>query len=92
MFALTENRVIFSFVLYAWSVLGASFGPVVILGLLWKKTTRAGAVAGMLTGTIVTIVWRETAALKAIVYELVPAFFLALIMVYLVSLMTQKKD
>ncbi|UCD63008.1 MAG: sodium:proline symporter, partial [Candidatus Zixiibacteriota bacterium] len=85
---LTENRVIFEFVLYAWSALGAAFGPVVILGLLWKRTNKAGAVAGMLTGAIVTIIWRNVAALKAIVYELVPAFILAFAAVVIFSLLT----
>jgi len=55
--ASTESRVIFDFVLYAWSGLGASFGPVVLLGLLWKKANKAGAIAGMLTGLIVTVAW-----------------------------------
>jgi len=90
-FALTENRVIFDFVLYAWSGLGASFGPVVILGLMWKRVTKQGAIAGMLTGSIVTYVWRETEALKSIVYELVPAFILAFLMVVIVSLVTRPK-
>lgn len=90
LFALSENRVIFTFVLYAWSVLGASFGPVVILGLLWKKTTKAGAVTGMLTGAIVSVVWRNIPSLKSAVYELVPAFILAFLAVWLVSLITQK--
>ncbi|MCH7946998.1 MAG: sodium/proline symporter [candidate division Zixibacteria bacterium] len=89
-FALTENRIIFDFVLYAWSGLGAAFGPVIILGLLWKKTTKQGAIAGMLTGAVVTVVWKNVEALKAIVYELVPAFLLALALTWLVSLMTQK--
>ena len=89
-FALTENRIIFDFVLYAWSGLGAAFGPVIILGLLWKKTTKQGAIAGMLTGAVVTVVWKNVGALKAIVYELVPAFLLALALTWLVSLMTQK--
>lgn len=87
-FALTENRVIFEFVLYAWSGLGAAFGPVVILGLLWKKTNKSGAIAGMITGALVTIIWRNTPALKGIVYELVPAFFIAFIVTYVVSLLT----
>ncbi len=91
-FALTENRVIFEFVLYAWSALGAAFGPVVILGLLWKKTNKAGAIAGMLTGAIVTIVWRNVPALKAIVYELVPAFVLAFLAVVIFSLITSKQN
>lgn len=87
-FALTKNRVIFDFVLYAWSVLGASFGPVVILGLVWKKATKAGAISGMITGLIVTVVWKDVAVLKNLVYELVPAFILATLAVILVSLMT----
>lgn len=90
-FALTENRVIFDFVLYAWSALGASFGPVLLLGLLWKGANRYGAIAGMLTGSIVTVIWREMAVLKAAVYELVPAFILALIMTWLVSAVTKNR-
>ncbi|UCE25446.1 MAG: sodium/proline symporter [Candidatus Zixiibacteriota bacterium] len=91
-FALTENRVIFEFVLYAWSGLGAAFGPVVILGLLWKKANRAGALAGMITGAGVTVIWRNVPALKSIVYELVPAFILAFIAAVLFSLATSSKE
>ena len=91
-FALTENRVIFEFVLYAWSVLGASFGPLIILSLLWKGTTRAGGIAGMLTGSIVTVAWRNIPPLKSAVYELIPAFILAFLAVWMVSLMTSQKS
>ncbi len=90
LFALSKNRVIFEFVLYAWSVLGAAFGPVLILGLIWDKTNKQGAIAGMLTGAIVTILWKNTPALKSIVYELVPAFILAFAVVLLVSIATNK--
>ncbi|RKX17171.1 MAG: sodium/proline symporter, partial [Candidatus Zixiibacteriota bacterium] len=91
-FALTENRVIFEFVLYAWSALGASFGPLIILMLLWKKTTKQGAIAGMVTGALVTVIWKNIDSLKSLVYELVPAFILAFIAVWLVSLITYKKN
>ncbi len=87
-FALTENRVIFDFVLYSWSALGAAFGPVVILGLMWKGTTKAGVIAGMLVGVTVTIVWRNIPALKGALYELVPAFVLAFVVVLVVSILT----
>jgi len=86
-----KSRVIFEFGLYAWSALGASFGPVVLLGLLWKKANKAGAVAGMLTGLIVTVVWRNVAVLKGAVYELVPAFILAMLAVVVVSLVTGER-
>lgn len=92
-FALTENQVIFEIVLYAWSVLGASFGPVIILSILWKKITKEGAIAGMLNGTAVTVVWRNFIKEDIIqLYELVPAFVLALAAVWIVSLATYKED
>jgi Na+/proline symporter len=90
-FALSENRVIFNFVLYAWSALGAAFGPVIILGLMWKGANKNGAVAGMLTGAIVTVVWKNVPVLKNAIYELVPAFILAFLAVWLVSLLTRPK-
>lgn len=55
--ALTEARVIFWFVLFAWSGLACAFTPPVLCGLFWKRTTRAGALAGMLAGFVVTVAW-----------------------------------
>ena len=86
--AITDNRVIFEFVLYAWAALGAAFGPVVILGLLWKKASKAGALAGMIVGLLVTVVWRNVPMLKSAVYELVPAFGLSLLAVVIFSLLS----
>ncbi|MCB2231570.1 sodium/proline symporter [bacterium] len=90
--ALTESRVVFWFVLYAWAGLGAGFGPVVILGLLWKRTNKAGAVAGMLTGALTVVIWRNVPALKSALYELVPAFVLATLAVVTVSLLTSSNE
>lgn len=91
--AISNNRGIFSFILYVWSMLGASFGPVVILSLWWKKLSKAGMIAGMLTGTIVTVIWRLT-DLSAFVYELVPAFVLAFIfsVIFSLALPDQKSE
>lgn len=85
--ALTENRVIFSFVLYAWAGLGASFGPPLILGLLWRKTTSAGAIAGAVTGFLTILIWKNVPALSGAVYELVPGFLLSFLTVAIVSAM-----
>ncbi len=90
--ALTESRVVFWFVLYAWAGLGAGFGPVVILALLWKRTTRAGAIAGMLTGASTVVIWRNVPFLKNALYELVPAFVLALLVTVIVSLATARSE
>jgi sodium/proline symporter len=89
LFAAGEVRVVFDFVLYAWSGLGAGFAPALILSFFWKRTTGKGVVAGMFTGLLVTVVWRNVPALKAIVYELVPAFILAFVVVWLVSSVTR---
>jgi len=56
--ALSEIRLVFWFVLFAWSALGASFGPLILFSLLKKGITRHGALAGMLTGFGVTIAWK----------------------------------
>jgi len=91
--ALTETRAVFWFVLFAWSGLGAAFGPVRQCSLYWRRTTRAGAIAGMLTGFLTIIAWVllfKDAAYQ--LYEMVPAFFAALLATVLVSLATQPDD
>ena len=87
--ALGETRVIFWFVLFAWSGLGASFGPLILFTLYRKDTTREAAVAGMLTGFITTLVWKITGLSESVIYELVPAFILSSLVIYVVSQKTK---
>ena len=89
--ALGENRVIFWFVLFAWSGLGASFGPLILFTLYCKKITRQGAIAGMLTGFGITLVWKISGLSDSVIYELVPAFLFSCISIYFVSQVTNKK-
>jgi len=56
--ALSEVRLVFWFVLFAWSALGASFGPLVLLAVTGDRVNRHGALAGMLTGAGVTVAWK----------------------------------
>ena len=84
--ALTENRVIFDYVLFSWAGLGAAFAPVFILSFLWKKATSEGAIAGTIVGFLTVVVWMNVPGLKGMVYELVPGFILALVVNYFVSL------
>ena len=56
-FALAEIRVIFWFVLFAWSGLATAFVPVVLCALFWARTTLAGALSGMIGGFLTTIIW-----------------------------------
>jgi SSS family solute:Na+ symporter len=87
-FGLVAEQVVFWLVLFAWAGLGASLGPTSILALFWKRTTKAGVTAGILTGTTTTIIWYFVPALKSRMYELVPAFLLALLATVVVSLWT----
>jgi sodium/proline symporter len=57
-FALTEARVIFWFVLFAWAGIGSAFCPVILLSLFWRRLTRQGTIAAMVTGFAVTIAWK----------------------------------
>jgi sodium/proline symporter len=78
-FSLGEVRMIFWFVLFAWSGLGAAFGPVILCALYDQKTTRGGAAAGMLGGFLASVVW--VLAFKAAcydLYEMIPGFIAGL--------------
>ena len=83
--ALMDTRVIFWFVLFAWSGLGASFGPVILFTLYSKKVTRNGAIGGILTGFFTTIVWKTAGLSDTIIYELVPAFLLSSFVIWGIS-------
>jgi sodium/proline symporter len=83
--ALQQVRVVFWFVLFAWSGLGAAFGPVLLLALWTNLLTRTGAIAGMITGFAVTVVWKTSGLSERVIYELVPAFLLATVAALVVS-------
>ena len=83
-FSEITGKNIFSVVSYAWSGLGSSFGPVLVLSLWWPKTTRKGVIAGLLTGFSSTIIWANT-DLRLIISERLVSFIFAFIMVILVS-------
>jgi sodium/proline symporter len=86
---LQARELVFWLVLFAWAGLGAAFGPTSILALFWRRTTRAGVLAGVIVGTLTTLVWYYTPALKSRVYELIPAFVLAFLATVIVSLLTR---
>lgn len=81
---------VFTYVLtYGWAVLGASFGPQIILALMWRRASYAGCIAGMVTGFAVALVWPnvyDKAATGIEVYNLPLAFIAALTVNVLVSL------
>jgi sodium/proline symporter len=89
--AFTDSGNILSMVGYAWGGFGAAFGPVILLSLIWRKTTWAGAMAGIITGALTIFIVKNYVSMEGeYVYELFPGFILAFIAVIIVSLFTEK--
>ena len=91
--ALDENSVIFTIVSFAWAGFGATFGPLMIFSLFWKRTNRWGAIAGMLSGGAMVFFWKLVIRpLGGIwnIYELLPAFIFSSIAIVVVSLLTEE--
>jgi sodium/proline symporter len=91
--ALSGSDSIFRIVSYAWAGFGAGFGPLILFSLFWKRTTLPAAIAGMLAGGITVIVWKNFIARLGggfAVYELLPAFIISCIVIFVVTLFTQK--
>ncbi len=89
--ALTNKDLIFNMVSYAWAGLGASFGPPLLLSLRWKKTTALGVLAGMLSGTISNIVWKNVSELNAALDLKLASFLISFVFTVVVSLATYRK-
>lgn len=92
--ALNPNSSVFRIVSFAWAGFGAVFGPMVLFALFWKRTTKEGAIAGMITGGAMIFIWKfgiRTAFAGTIldIYELLPAFILASLVIWVVSLATK---
>lgn len=82
---------VFQIVSFAWAGFGATFGPVMLFALFWKRSNKYGAIAGMLSGGIMIFLWKYVVrplggALD--IYELLPAFMVACIFIVVVSLLT----
>lgn len=90
-----SESTIFGITSFAWAGFGATFGPLMLFSLFWKKTTYAGGIAGMISGGAMVFIWKLL--IKPMggvlgVYELLPAFILSCIVIVLVSLVTKNKS
>lgn len=86
---------VFRVVSFAWAGFGATFGPVMLAALFWKRSNRYGAMAGMLVGGITIFVWKFGISKLGgafAIYELLPAFILAAIAIVVVSLVTKQPE
>lgn len=90
--ALDENSVIFEIVSFAWAGFGATFGPLMLFSLFWKRINKPGAIAGMVSGAAMVFFWKLVLnGLGGVfaIYELLPAFIFSSVCIVLVSLLTK---
>jgi len=100
--SLDPSSSIFSLVSYAWAGFGATFGPLILLALYWKNMTAKGAIAGLIGGGVVVVLWHN---LKNIIspevlsanpiltlYEIVPGFVVCLVLAVVVSMLDKNKN
>ncbi len=82
---------VFNIVSFAWAGFGASFGPVMLAALFWKRSNFYGALAGMVSGGVMVFVWKYLVRPLGgawNIYELLPAFLVACGAIVAVSLAT----
>ena len=94
-FASDPSSSIFRVVSFAWAGFGATFGPVMLFSLFWKRCNKWGAIAGMFSGAVSIFVWKFLIApLGGIlaIYELLPAFIISSILIVVVSLLTKEPE
>ncbi len=84
--ALTMQDTVYSLVSYAWSGIGSSFGPALLLLLFWKRFSRAGVFASLIAGTLSTVVWKNFFEASTGVSERLASFVFAFAMAVIFSL------
>ena len=86
---------VFRVVSFAWAGFGATFGPLMLFSLFWKRVTRIGAICGMISGGVMVFLWKFVIAPKGgvfAIYELLPAFIVSCLFIVVVSLLDRKPD
>ena len=89
------NSSVFNIVSFAWAGFGAVFGPAMLMSLFWKRSNVYGTIAGMISGGAMVFIWKYLVRPMGgawDLYELAPAFAVALIMIVVVSLITKAPD
>ena len=96
-FAWNPDSSVFKIVSFAWAGFGAAFAPLVLFSLFWKRTTKWGALAGIVSGGASVIIWEYVITPFGVkhgidaltIYELLPAFIVGCIAIIIVSLLTK---
>lgn len=83
------NESVFKLVSFAWAGFGAAFGPIVLFSLFWKRTTKWGALAGIITGGVTACVWWLLDGGIFDLYEIIPGFLFSALAIVIVSYCTK---
>ena len=86
---LDPNSSIFSLVSCAWGGIGATFGPLILFSLFWKRMTLAGAIAGMIVGGVTDLLWYNLSGGVFDIYEIIPGFLFSSLAIIVFSLLTK---
>jgi len=89
--ALPRGETILKMVAYAWGGFGAAFGPLILFALFSPKTSWRAALAGMVMGTVVLVVWKQV-GLGEYMYEIVPGFIANCLTIFLVNIVAGQKN
>ena len=89
------NSSVFGIVSFAWAGFGATFGPVMLMALFWRRSNKWGALAGMVSGGAMVFIWKYGVAKLGgawAIYELLPAFIVGCVAIVVVSLLTHAPE
>jgi sodium/proline symporter len=89
--ALTMQDTVYGLVSYAWSGIGSSFGPALLLLLFWKKFSRAGIFASLISGTLSTVIWKNFFEASTGVSERLASFIIAFTLAVAFSFLIPEK-
>lgn len=90
--ALTVKDSVFGLVSYAWSGIGSSIGPALLLVLFWKKLSRSGVIASLISGTAGTIIWKSFFEKDTGISERLTSFIFAFLMAVIFSCIFPEKS
>ena len=80
------NQSVFKLVAFAWAGFGAAFGPIILFSLFWKRTTKQGALWGIIAGGVSSCLWWVMQGGIWDIYEILPGFIISSIVIFVVSL------
>ncbi len=90
--AITMEDTVYGLVSYAWSGIGASFGPAIVLLIFWKKLSRAGVYASLITGTLAAVIWKTWLVVPTGISERLASYVLAFTLAIIFSYLFPEKN